>query len=390
MLVARERLTIPGPNQCLPYGIDDQTNTGQANTGQANTGQNRLICTRAVSRNRFGKSLTEFVMVVSIIATTIGGGWIAGDWFWADPQLQATSALSAGYHKPALYAMALSHDYKHCSVIGLEGLLRTYDLSTRSILDEYHMDSGEVRCLVYSPDGRYLLAGNTKGTFQLLTLNDSNSDPVLVRHHREEILCAAFMPDSKSFVTCSWDGTCACWDTESLKILWTSATPTGPIEVICVSADQKDLIAGDLKGVITIRDRATGVIRTEFSVPASPEQAGMMDRRVIAIKQIPDSNDHLMTFVGGAIEVWNLESAVCRRRFETSGCRIRSLDLSADGRTVVSGSADGEITIWDLATGTPRRSWKGHGSAVLGLVYSAENACITSIGWDGNTRFWNL
>jgi len=61
---------------------------------------------------------------------------------------------------------------------------------------------------------------------------------------------------------------------------------------------------------------------------------------------------------------------------------VRALALSADGKRLVSGSADKTIKVWDLATGIQTLTLRGHASAVTSLALSGDGQRLFSGSFD--------
>jgi WD40 repeat protein len=62
---------------------------------------------------------------------------------------------------------------------------------------------------------------------------------------------------------------------------------------------------------------------------------------------------------------------------------------SADGKRIVSGSADGTVRIWDAQTGQPLgQPLQGHEASVLSVAWSADGKRIVSGSDDRTVRIW--
>jgi len=84
------------------------------------------------------------------------------------------------------------------------------------------------------------------------------------------------------------------------------------------------------------------------------------------------------TLVSGSwdktIRLWEVATGRELRRFEGHTGYVNSLALSGDGRTLVSGFEDTTIRLWEVATGQQIASWTGNGAALA-----------TDISGDGRT-----
>lgn len=69
---------------------------------------------------------------------------------------------------------------------------------------------------------------------------------------------------------------------------------------------------------------------------------------------------------------------------------ICSMAIAPDGRSIVSGSADGRIRLWDAHTGHPLCARvKGHRKAVEYLAFTSDGTMIASGSLDNTLRMWD-
>ncbi|KAJ3124884.1 POC1 centriolar protein A [Nowakowskiella sp. JEL0407] len=69
---------------------------------------------------------------------------------------------------------------------------------------------------------------------------------------------------------------------------------------------------------------------------------------------------------------------------------VRSVAISKDGNSIVSGSEDHSIKVWDAKTGEEIRSLSGHDDYVNAVAVSHEGCLVVSGSEDALTKIWNL
>jgi WD40 repeat protein len=72
----------------------------------------------------------------------------------------------------------------------------------------------------------------------------------------------------------------------------------------------------------------------------------------------------------------------------TSG--VRSVAVSPDGRTLISGSDDHTLKLWDVASGREMRTFKGHDDYVRSVAFSPDGHTIASGGDDKTIKLWDV
>jgi len=68
---------------------------------------------------------------------------------------------------------------------------------------------------------------------------------------------------------------------------------------------------------------------------------------------------------------------------------VVSACFSADGRTLLTASADGTARTWDLGTAAAERTFDGHGGAVNSAVFSRDESLVLTASEDHTARLWD-
>ncbi|MBE9206030.1 serine/threonine protein kinase [Nostoc sp. LEGE 06077] len=69
---------------------------------------------------------------------------------------------------------------------------------------------------------------------------------------------------------------------------------------------------------------------------------------------------------------------------------VKTLAITQNGKTLVSGSSDKTIKIWNLADSSLIRTISGHDSGVIAVAISPDNQTLVSSSNDQSIRIWNL
>ena len=90
----------------------------------------------------------------------------------------------------------------------------------------------------------------------------------------------------------------------------------------------------------------------------------------------------------GTLKLWSAASGRCLRTFEGHAEWVTSVGLSADGRIALSGSADRTLRLWQTDDGQCLRVLEGHRNWVLAAALSSDGRLALSGGGDGTVKLW--
>lgn len=87
--------------------------------------------------------------------------------------------------------------------------------------------------------------------------------------------------------------------------------------------------------------------------------------------------------------LWDLRRNAARQVLRFHDSAVNAVTLLADGRAVTSGE-DGRIALWTPGRTTPDTVLNGHGAPIAALAVSSDGRLLASASWDHTVRLWPL
>ena len=110
------------------------------------------------------------------------------------------------------------------------------------------------------------------------------------------------------------------------------------------------------------------------------------------VKSVAISGDGV-TIVSGSsdktVKVWDAQTGACRATLQGHTDLVWSVAISGDGTTVVSGSEDQTVKMWDVRTGACRATLQGHTRSVTSMALSGDGSTVVSVSGDKTAKVWD-
>ncbi len=274
---------------------------------------------------------------------------------------------------------------------GTGDILATFspdDLDTVEI--EGHADV--VDSITFSPDGTKLVS--TSGDTTLIVW-DVDTGAILNRMegHQASVMTAQFTPDGSAIVSGAEESSIRKWDTLNREDIAPVAAPVGG-SVYCLA------ITPDGHTIFVCREDEIRLWSlTEWKETAWLTDGSALDDGMFLTSVLSADGRRLVAgTTNGIVRVWNLEQTDEVRRFDTDGAPLGTIAISADGRTLFTGTLEycGGL-LWDIETGSAVQRFEsanGNGlwsmGAALFQTPEGQRAAVGCANWGegGEHRTW--
>jgi WD40 repeat protein len=324
---------------------------------------------RLLEENKSRNALAYLARSLSLSATSAVASRLASllaNRSWMAPTIVATNSSVA----------AFSPDGKQVATADLDGFIRVWDSTSGEEILKPLFLGDEIKSLVYSGDGKYLLGRSTTKARSWDT--ETGREFAVSAPLPAPITATDSSKDGRLSAIGFSDGTVWLLESATLKVISDKIKYENSIEFLRFSRDGTKLLANDYDNVAGVWDVQTGTRLTP------PLKQHMIPFRLGDLS--PDCSK-AATADGQAVKIWDLSSGTVAAVFTHSNW-VSAIEFGPDGKQLLTAAGDGTARLSDAATGNMVRLLS-HDSAVLRAQFSPDGQWVLTTCADESAHLWD-
>lgn len=287
-------------------------------------------------------------------------------------------------HSSTVHDVDYSPDGQKAVTVSWDGRAIIWNIATGEPLQMMQHDGGRLVGVSFHPSGD-LVAITTWDDSMLMFWNLITDELVEVSLDSGWINTPTFIADGNRIIVASQHGSIYIVDVSTKEMIQTIEWQDAPLLSVSVSPDETVIAATNIESEIKLWDIETGeILQTLRHVSDTDNTIWIFRSQFLA------DGEHILTGGGDSImHLWHWQSGEIVRTYEQQG-HVQDITLSPDERLVATGDNQGRFYLWDVETGRLVDTEVFHTQRIRNLEYSSDGTTVLTASNDRTSVLWDI
>ncbi|XP_060861049.1 cilia- and flagella-associated protein 52-like [Metopolophium dirhodum] len=286
-------------------------------------------------------------------------------------------------HTSVVYDLAFPHGYSKVFATASKHDVRVWSVDTLQELLRITVRNFTCSGVLFSYDGAQIVTSWNDGNIRIFSPETGRLLYAINNCHNKGVSAIAMSKDGRKLLSGGGEGQVRVWQVDNLNGALQAVLKEhkGPVSSIDVHQLGHEAITASADGTCVVWD----IVRfTRLSIMFS-------STIFTSAKYHPNGAQLLTCGTNRYIGFWEaLDGSLIREIEGSSASALNSLDVTPNGKYIVTGSSDQMVKVWLYNEGVPTHVGVGHAGVVTNVKVSPDGRFVVSTSADGGIFLWRF
>ncbi|XP_071443263.1 cilia- and flagella-associated protein 52 [Hetaerina americana] len=286
-------------------------------------------------------------------------------------------------HTSRIYGLAFPHNYSRVFATCGENEIRVWNTKKSQEMLRICVQNFTCTGVLFSRDGKSIVSSWNNGTIQAFTPQTGKLMYVIQNAHTKGVSALDMTSDGKKIVSGGCEGQVRVWKVTPKEQALCGALQEhrGPVSSIQIKQNDKEAVSGCTDGTCIIWDLER-LVRNQII---------FANTLFLCVRYYPDGCQILTTGTDRKVSYWETFDGSLIRELEGSvAASVNSIDITKDGKYLVTASNDLLVKVWKYNEGTVTHVGLGHAGVVTAARVSPDGKYLVSVSSEGAIFIWRF